>query len=433
MASVHGTDDIIETTKEAVSLLSERMSKTFENCNESVDLDTITEQLEEIREMKVQARDKFEEALTREVFLRSVSSPPSEWAALTSAADEELQKAKNSLREAKQMSEDQKTKMFQLNEIVVQGSSFYQEQIENLKDKLKTLENLVEDIHAAQKTLSDSGAGDGLIARELEEQNSQLEELVHESRKELFRAELHRTQLEMEVSDLRSSLRHLHMTLYEDQENMDSFCLNRMVKSIKDTEILRDITCHMVNSKKVIMEFPPRTSYLSAASNSTGGRGLTSTEVSDKDLTLKVTLSLREDGVGYLRLVNVQSNITSFGLEDLWEEYSESDIDNLSQLVSRIKARWFSHIPLLSEINNLQHRFAIDWIQKENILRVIVGKGGGIVCSLNIPPSYPHQGQVTLDGVIGSSDSEQAQILEPETGSRLEDWVQHLENTFGKP
>ena len=33
-----------------------------------------------------------------------------------------------------------------------------------------------------------------------------------------------------------------------------------------------------------------------------------------------------------------------------------------------------------------------------------MGKGGGIVCSLQIPPGYPQQGQVTLTDVMGATE-----------------------------
>ena len=35
---------------------------------------------------------------------------------------------------------------------------------------------------------------------------------------------------------------------------------------------------------------------------------------------------------------------------------------------------------------------------------MIVGKGGGIVCSLEIPAGYPNQGQVTLTSVMGTTE-----------------------------
>lgn len=54
----------------------------------------------------------------------------------------------------------------------------------------------------------------------------------------------------------------------------------------------------------------------------------------------------------------------------------------------------------------LIYRHAIDWIQEENILRVMVGQGGSIVCTLIIPSGYPLSGEVTLADIKGHSDAD---------------------------
>nr|KAG5694321.1 hypothetical protein BaRGS_035189 [Batillaria attramentaria] len=59
-------------------------------------------------------------------------------------------------------------------------------------------------------------------------QSAELEKLLHESRKELLRAEHHKTQLEMEAASLRATLQQLHFTLDEDEELMDATCLRRL-------------------------------------------------------------------------------------------------------------------------------------------------------------------------------------------------------------
>lgn len=40
-----------------------------------------------------------------------------------------------------------------------------------------------------------------------------------------------------------------------------------------------------------------------------------------------------------------------------------------------------------------------------------MGKGGNVVCSLAIPPSYPKQGEVTLANIIGAPDFEEPSSL----------------------
>ena len=49
-------------------------------------------------------------------------------------------------------------------------------------------------------------------------------------------------------------------------------------------------------------------------------------------------------------------------------------------------------------------RHAVDWIQAENKLRVLVGKCGKIMFTLNIPSNYPYSREITLDTACGLED-----------------------------
>lgn len=401
-------------------MLSEMMSKTFETCNSTVSTEKITEQLEETAKMKAQVKDKFMQVLTRENFMRNLLLPISEWPALTVQADEELEKAKVHLREAEKTADSEKKALQELISVVVQGSRLYQRQVDSLKENLQALEELIEEHHSVQKTLSLSDPGDALANKQLQEKCSELENQLRQGRKELLLRQHENRQLEVELARLQL----LNAPLDVDEEKQDAECLNRMQKIITDFEELGNLSCEVMNPSTIVLQFPSQPSHQPG----TSGR-----DNQESDLILKVTMSLSQDALGNFRVSNLESNITSFNLEDLWEEYKDSSTCSLPQLVSRIKARWLSHLPLLAEINCLQSRFAIDWIQKDNMLRVIVGKGAEIVCSLDIPPTYPHQGQVTLSSILGVAETVRAENLQPHTGSRLEDWVQYLEETFGKP
>lgn len=51
----------------------------------------------------------------------------------------------------------------------------------------------------------------------------------------------------------------------------------------------------------------------------------------------------------------MQSDMESLDIGDLWQE-KKLGWDDLSSLVLAIKTRWFSHIPLLSEVHRLRNR-----------------------------------------------------------------------------
>lgn len=52
-------------------------------------------------------------------------------------------------------------------------------------------------------------------------------------------------------------------------------------------------------------------------------------------------------------------------------------------------------------MNFLVPRHAIDWLPEENKVRILAGKGGIIVTTLQLPNVYPFSGQITVVHVKG--------------------------------
>ncbi|KAK7116403.1 tropomyosin Lep s 1.0101-like [Littorina saxatilis] len=414
----------VELAKEAKRLLSEMNLKQFEACKTNVGPDEITDQLQELSKTKPDLKEKFHKTVAMNTFMKNVAKPQEEWASLKTQSEEELQTAKKNLSEAKHAAEDKKTQMMQLNNVVEQGLALYEQNVNALNEKQQMLDSMTQELKILHERLLDSEDGDDeALFRAMEAEYQRYCAQIKECRKQLLQIGHKTSQMHLNLSQMENDLQQLSLTLDEDAECMDAQCLSRLQKSITDIESQSGITCKPVNKNTMMVEFPPRPEVQTL----TGGNG------TPDDLVLKVTLTFQENNLGYPRLSNIKSNMDSFDVDDLWKEFKEDSCDSLPQLISSIKLRWFSHMPLLSEINHLRSKFAIDWIQQENILRVIVGKGGGIVCSLEIPDGYPHQGQVTLTGIMGAADDILPQDLKPHTGGRLEDWVQLLETTFGKP
>lgn len=46
-------------------------------------------------------------------------------------------------------------------------------------------------------------------------------------------------------------------------------------------------------------------------------------------------------------------------------------------------------------------RHAVDWIQEEGVVRVLLGKRGTVICTLSVPHTYPQEGSVSLVSVHG--------------------------------
>ena len=57
--------------------------------------------------------------------------------------------------------------------------------------------------------------------------------------------------------------------------------------------------------------------------------------------------------------------------------------------------------PLLAEIDLLNKTHAIDWIQDESKLRILVGNCGKTMVTLNVPKGYPATRGITLQDIAG--------------------------------
>ncbi|KAL8581108.1 hypothetical protein ACOMHN_033556 [Nucella lapillus] len=409
-------EDFSELVKNAKRVVCQMQEKTFEGCNTTVDVAGITQQLQHLTKTKQDVKDKFHKTLTINNFMKNLTLPRNQWDAVVSRNEEELQRAKRTLKEAQHRMDDQKSKAMNLNAVAAETLALYQQNLKSLEERLHTLEKMCQDLRTLQESLNGGGADDESLTKEVQAQLSQCSAEAQQCRRELQRVQHQRSQAELRVTLLQEDLHQMGGTLDPDQEKMDAQCLLRLQKSISSTEALSGVTCKISTSNTIIVQFPP---------NQSASRG------TEDDLVLHLTLTFQKNSLGSLRLSSVESNMESLDLDDL--QLRESSVDSVPSLVHDVKQRWLSHMPMLSEINQLRCKFAIDWIQQESVLRVIVGKGGGIVCSLLIPSGYPRQGQVTLTSIIGAPDSLALEDLKPSTGKRLEDWVQFLEDTFGKP
>ncbi|ESP05240.1 hypothetical protein LOTGIDRAFT_227895 [Lottia gigantea] len=151
----------------------------------------------------------------------------------------------------------------------------------------------------------------------------------------------------------------------------------------------------------------------------------------DKDKpTLILTVEFKQGYMNTSVLANAMINNPSLDVNDIVEDCVRNN--DLKGLVSQLKTRWYSHVPLLTEITHLQNSSAIDWIQEDSLLRVMVGKGGSVVCTLSIPFNYPLHGSIQLVDIRGCK-AEAQQIQTTTDCKALEEWVEYLEGKFGKP
>eukprot|EP00058_Branchiostoma_floridae_P014024 XP_002599512.1 hypothetical protein BRAFLDRAFT_122736 [Branchiostoma floridae] len=160
------------------------------------------------------------------------------------------------------------------------------------------------------------------------------------------------------------------------------------------------------------------------------GKSLTVKLVPPPDSSCNVipllTLHFREQLTGGFTLEGAVVDPPSLEIEDLVEVAMETN-DTLF-FVNRVRERFFTQMPLLQEIEGLRHRFAIDYEAVQKRVRVMLGEGGRITCTLDIGRDYPGAGGVQLVDCTGIPEGKTLQELLPSTTHliTLEQWLEHL-------
>uniref|UniRef100_A0A2C9KSF2 Uncharacterized protein n=1 Tax=Biomphalaria glabrata TaxID=6526 RepID=A0A2C9KSF2_BIOGL len=148
-------------------------------------------------------------------------------------------------------------------------------------------------------------------------------------------------------------------------------------------------------------------------------------DITSEELKLIATLNFSKQG----KLVDVQLN-QSIDAKDIISKSVASN--NLVRLVLDLSKLWRTQTTLVSEIALLRKRHAIDWIPEKNILLLIVKERKNCVCTLKVPSTYPHSGQIVLENVMGHTSGLTAEDVPPPSDTSLMSWLQHLDTFFGQ-
>uniref|UniRef100_K1PVU9 Uncharacterized protein n=1 Tax=Magallana gigas TaxID=29159 RepID=K1PVU9_MAGGI len=152
----------------------------------------------------------------------------------------------------------------------------------------------------------------------------------------------------------------------------------------------------------------------------------------EEDASLNLTMHFAVDLSGRVHLTGAEVNIESLPMDDLIRTAVEKNDPVL--LICNLRERWASYQPIVSEIKKLSERHAVDWIQEEGVVRVLLGKRGTVICTLSVPKTYPQEGSVSLVSVHGGyGDDNTMDVDEPAAEKKsLQQWVDYLEEKYAK-
>ncbi|XP_052098093.1 cingulin-like [Mytilus californianus] len=153
---------------------------------------------------------------------------------------------------------------------------------------------------------------------------------------------------------------------------------------------------------------------------------------SQTEATLYLTMTLRQDEYGHVKLSYADVNIETLHCTDLIEEAVRTN--DVRSLITQLRERWNMYYPIMTEIDKVSESHAVDWIQDEGLVRVLVGKGGTIMFTLKMPPGYPFKGEITATNTSGLPANVYIEDCKPLSDIQtLQEWVDFLEGKFGKP
>uniref|UniRef100_UPI00398E678C coiled-coil domain-containing protein 157 n=1 Tax=Pristiophorus japonicus TaxID=55135 RepID=UPI00398E678C len=110
-------------------------------------------------------------------------------------------------------------------------------------------------------------------------------------------------------------------------------------------------------------------------------------------------------------------------------DLSEMESVDLRNITAEIWKRYMSQAELWGEIQLLQHRYAIDWLENERklkFLQSIAGSSSNIVCTLYIEIGYPGNGEVKLSSIQEKNGPIDTVIEPPQAKPSLTDWLEYL-------
>ncbi|XP_072343608.1 uncharacterized protein [Scyliorhinus torazame] len=110
-------------------------------------------------------------------------------------------------------------------------------------------------------------------------------------------------------------------------------------------------------------------------------------------------------------------------------DLSEMESVDLPNITAEIWKRYLSQAELWGEIQHLQNRYAIDWLEEERqlkFLQLIAGSSSNVVCTLYIEPGYPRNGEVKFSSIQENNKLIDTVIKPPQAKPSLSDWLDYL-------
>lgn len=385
---------------------------------EDIDGKELRAKLSQLNQAKVQIKEAFSvQTISKDMFFKYLCQDIQSWPTPKELEDQQMQEVTQRLKNCKESIDQEKTTAEELAACAEESYEMLKTKISELKEIVLKREQKKKELEELRKKVN---VADGSIPTNLKEaiqsQREATERVESETAKHqvsLMEAKANQQRLQGELAAVKDKFNKRE----ENKQKSQTITAKRaavlkekikenteLLNYIKTLSGLRELPVEDPNS--IRLEFIPE---------------------GEEDASLNLTMHFAVDHSGRVHLKGAEVNIESLPMDDLIRTAVKKNDPVL--LICNLRERWASYRPIVSEIKKLSERHAVDWIQEEGVVRVLLGKRGTVICTLSVPHTYPQEGSVSLVSVHGGyGDDNTMDVDEPGAEKKsLQQWVDYLE------
>ncbi|XP_052801442.1 uncharacterized protein LOC128232116 isoform X2 [Mya arenaria] len=348
-----------------------------------------------LQEERCDAKQVYFSTLAKKLYLQYLAHDKSTWPSVQEG-EQELKQVENEVRAVKKTLSEENDKVYNILESATEDYTKLKEKVSQLEEKLQVYQKKKSQFEARHHL--DPSLASAAIEK--------CEQAI--------------ARLGTELANLQAHSKQLGTSLAKNQDKLISVSRDgRLARDKQQIKRLAEIVQFLEKASRFrvldVGEDRIQLELLDSAQHSHLPQG--------GEVNLQITLVFDTSIKDRTVLADIKINVDHFNLGDIIDfEVAKTDIP---YLLLTIQDHWVRCFPLLAEIDLLNKTHAIDWIQEESKLRVLVGNCGKAMITLNVPSGYPSTRGITL------TDNSCLELEDtPGDNATLLDWVEFLERKF---
>ncbi|XP_062574353.1 uncharacterized protein LOC134236208 isoform X2 [Saccostrea cucullata] len=393
----------------------------FYEGTEDIDGKDLSVKFAQLSQAKTQIKEAFSlQTVSKEMFLKYLCQDFNSWPTQQNQSeDPQMQEVSQKLKSSKAAIEQEKATATELASCAEDGYEMLKSKISSLKEILVKREQKRKELQELRNKMN---GGEGVpknlkeAIQQQKEEKARLEAEIAMREEAKVEAKVDHDRLQQDVTTLRGKIERQE----EDIHKSHSEAVKK--QTLLAEKIKQETELHeYIRKLSGIREIP---------TEDADSVCLGFVQGEEEDPSLILTMHLAADPTDRVYLKGAEVNVQSLPTEELIRVAVQKN-DPVS-LVRSLRELWISYHPIVSEVKKLSERHAVDWIQEEGVVRVLMGKRGTVICTLSVPKTYPQEGSVSLVSVHGGYGEENTMDVDETVENKtLQQWIDYLEARYG--